>query len=215
MSNNFSSISKFYDALGFLVFGNALKKSQLYFMNKIPPHSKVLVVGGGTGWFLEELVKITSLQKVVYVEASIQMMKLSQQRIAAINPRTELAFINSPIETISLDEKFDVIITNYFLDLFREDQSASIAAHLLLTLNSKGIWMVTDFKVNPKFIHKIWQKALLRIMYLFFRYTSGIEANRLPDLPLIFKQLNLKKIYSEEFFSGMMESAVYKKDWKD
>lgn len=216
-ANNFNYISGFYDSLGFLVFGNSLKNSQLHFLSKIPPNSKVLVVGGGTGWFLEELLKTNSIKEVLYIESSSEMMRLSQKRVEGNNHETEIKFINSPLEKISLQEKFDVIITNYFLDLFNEEQLKIIVPKLYSHLNTNGLWLISDFKISPKTFHKAWQRCLLKIMYLFFRITSGVEATHLSDFHILLEELKLKKINSEEFFYGMMESVVYekRKDWKD
>ena len=181
-------------------------------MNKIPPNSRVLIAGGGTGWYLEELLKVNKVKKVLYIESSSEMMMLSQKRIEGINHDAELEFINSPIEEVTINEKFDVIITNYFLDLFKEAQLKIMVAKLYIHLEKNGLWLISDFKINQNPFHKIWQKCLLKIMYLFFKFTSRVEANHLSDFRFFIEALKLKKNNSEEFFYGMIESVIYKKE---
>ena len=51
------------------------------FIEHISRNSKILIVGGGTGWILEELSKIYKTDiEITYVEKSSQMIALSKQK---------------------------------------------------------------------------------------------------------------------------------------
>ena len=47
---------------------------RFFFLDRIAADSKVLILGGGSGWLLEELSKINTDVTVVYVEASKVML---------------------------------------------------------------------------------------------------------------------------------------------
>ena len=79
--SNFNLIAPVYDFLAKMVFGSHLKKAQTIFLNQIKEGDRVLVVGGGTGWILEELNQLNKPIKVVYVEPSTKMMSLSKARL--------------------------------------------------------------------------------------------------------------------------------------
>ena len=49
--NGFNSIAPVYDALATLVFGRSIRNAQLCFLGDIGYRGKVLILGGGTGWF--------------------------------------------------------------------------------------------------------------------------------------------------------------------
>lgn len=209
--NNFNSIARLYDVLCYMVFRNVLKKSQLHFIHQIPHEAHVLIVGGGTGWYLLELLKIIPCKKIVYVEASSEMISLSKKKIAGLSHYTPIEFIEGSIESIYLQEPFDVIVTNYVLDIFREEKLSAIMEKLYYSLKKDGLWMVTDFKITNNRYHKHWQKLLVKMMYRFFRSVSQIENDRLLSFSDFFKKLKVKNVHSKDFFSGMIESTVYKK----
>ncbi len=100
MAANYNNSAWFYDTLSKVIYGKALVRSQVYLLPFIPPESKILLIGGGTGWILEEIAKVhSSGLAITYVEVAANMMKLSQKRNAGGN---KVAFINDAIENVPL-----------------------------------------------------------------------------------------------------------------
>jgi ubiquinone/menaquinone biosynthesis C-methylase UbiE len=62
-NKNFDFIAPYYDFLSKLIFGKRLRIAQTSLLSKIPRHQRILLVGGGTGWILPELLQICSLLK--------------------------------------------------------------------------------------------------------------------------------------------------------
>jgi tRNA (cmo5U34)-methyltransferase len=211
-SNNFNKIAPYYNSLSTIVFRKSIKESELYFLNKIPSNTKVLIIGGGTGWYLYELLKTNCCKKITYLEASSEMIRLTKKKIAALAYSTEIEFIEAPIEDVKLMEQFDVVVTNCVLDLFKEEKLKIVMKKIYSNLKDEGLWMFTDFKINKNIFHSFWQKILIAFMYAFFRATTKIETDKLLPFEKIFNQLNLKRIDSRNFYSGMIESVVYKKN---
>ena len=58
MANNYNGIAKFYDALSRIVFQRSIIISAQFLIEFIADNNKVLIVGGGTGWILEEISKL-------------------------------------------------------------------------------------------------------------------------------------------------------------
>src|SRR5579872_6146211 len=115
--NEFDGISTIYDQLSQLVFGENLVESQKTFLKKIPNQSTILILGGGTGWILVELLKAQPNCEVWYIEASQKMISLSKEKTKSDN---RVHFIHGTEDQIP-DVKFDVVITNFYLDLFDDD----------------------------------------------------------------------------------------------
>jgi spermidine synthase len=81
MAGNYDNSASFYDGLSRLVFGRTLIAAQVAFLSSIPKNAKVLIIGGGTGWILEEITRLyPSGLTITYVEISANMMALSQKR---------------------------------------------------------------------------------------------------------------------------------------
>jgi ubiquinone/menaquinone biosynthesis C-methylase UbiE len=207
MGNNYNSIANIYDFLSRFVFGKSIVKAQIFLLKHIPVNSKVLIVGGGTGWILEELSKIHDEGiEITYVEKSAKMIELSKQKNTKNN---SVEFINKGIEEFSTEEKFDVIFTAFLFDNFLPEKIEFVFSKLDQLLKPNGSWLYADFR-NDKKDSKSWQKFLLKTMYLFFKLTCDIETQQLINMNTYFFG-SYAKIAERFFYSNFIKSVVYKK----
>jgi hypothetical protein len=65
MAASFNNSAWFYDRLSRLVYGKAIVNTQLYLLGYIQPNSNILIVGGGTGWILDEITRLHPMPKVM------------------------------------------------------------------------------------------------------------------------------------------------------
>ena len=119
--NDFNFVAPFYKSLSRLVFGDTLVQAQRYFLNQIPIGSKILILGGGDGALLSYL-DIT--YKVDFVEMSSKMIALAENQ----DYLCEVNFVLGD-ESI-LTESYDVIITPFVLDCFKEDKLQEVLQKL-------------------------------------------------------------------------------------
>ena len=207
MNPNFNLVARPYDFISRLVFGNALVESQVRLLSIIPSKSKILVVGGGTGWILEEIAKVHPAGlEITYVEVSLAMLDLSRLRQYKQN---HVTFIHKPIEEYQTDAIFDVIITPFFFDLFKENKVNFLFAHIDKKLINNGLWLYTDF-IPPKYQIHLWQKILLKSMYWFFGFLSQVEARKLVNMDFYFEK-NYTKISENWFYARFIRSNIYQK----
>lgn len=200
---NFDRVAPVYDSLARFFFGQSIRSSQVSALHLIPDGSTILILGGGTGWILEEIDRRAANCRIWYIDQSQQMIVLARSRSGLKNI---ISFIQGSVSSIPQGQKFDVIITNFFLDLLPDKTLHGILSSLLKLLNPGGLWFVTDFVDN-----KWWHSVYLFIMYRFFRLATGIEANRLPDWKQGIAGLRLIKVERRFFYYGFIESGVYKK----
>jgi len=205
MAANYNNSAWFYDTLSKVIYGKALVRSQVYLLQFISPGSNILIVGGGTGWILEEIAKVhSSGLQITYVEVAADMMKLSQKRNASDN---EVVFINDAIENVPLANNFDVVITPFLFDNFTEENLQKIFKHIGKSLKPRGIWLNTDFRLTGKW----WQKVLLKSMLLFFRLVCHIEAKQLPCIEKCFEKNGYKITQQKSFFGDFILSTAFQK----
>jgi ubiquinone/menaquinone biosynthesis C-methylase UbiE len=202
MASNYDNSAWFYDRLSRLVYGKALVNAQVYLLQFVKPNSTILIAGGGTGWILEELAKIhpTGLT-ITYIEISAKMMSLSKKRWRADN---EVTFINSAAEDVPATTRFDVLITPFLFDNFKEETLQKIFGHLHFQLKASGMWLNTDFQLSGKW----WQNVLLKSMFIFFRLICGIETSVLPDIEKEFNLYNYNIIAEKTFFGDFILSTA-------
>ena len=206
MAANYNNSAWFYDRLSRLVYGNALINAQLYLLDYIKPDTRILIVGGGTGWILDELTRILpSGLKITYVEVAADMMALSKKRNTGSN---EVVFINDAIENVNLSPDFDVVITPFLFDNFTEQTLHIVFAHIHSLLKPGGLWLNADFQLTGKW----WQQFLLKSMFLFFKVICGIEAGKLPGIEAYFTSNNYKVISEKTFFNDFIAAKVYRGD---
>jgi cyclopropane fatty-acyl-phospholipid synthase-like methyltransferase len=207
MDPDFNKVARPYDFISRLVFGNSLVEAQISSLPAILPNSHILIVGGGTGWILEEITKIhSSGLKISYVENSSVMIKLSKKRNWKQN---KVVFFHQSIQDFHMNKPFDVIITPFFFDLFKREKVEMLFFDLDKKLNKDGLWLYTDF-IPEKYQNRLWQKALLKTMYFFFGHTSKVEARELIDMDLYFTKV-YTKISENWFYGRFLRAVVYQK----
>jgi ubiquinone/menaquinone biosynthesis C-methylase UbiE len=204
MAGNYDNSASFYDSLSRLVFGKALVNAQVYLLPHIPQNSNVLIVGGGTGWILEEITKLQpSGLSITYVEISAKMLALSRKRATGKN---EVTYINQAIETADLSPDFDVVITPFLFDNFTEATLPVVFDHIHKTLKPGGLWLYTDFRLTGKW----WQYAMLKSMLLFFKILCGVESWHLPDVARQFGGHGYEVIEEKSFYGDFVVTRAYK-----
>lgn len=205
MKNNFDVITPWYDRIGRLIFGNTLIRSQSASLSYIKEGDDILILGGGSGHILTAIDHLDVKVNITYIELSSQMIKLAQARQPFKN--IAIKFINTDALQTQLP-KADVVITNYFLDVFTLTNLKRVMDAIDQTLSDAGIWMCTDFRRT----NSIFKNGLIKLMYLFFRLSSKLEGNKLQDFDVQFFRLNYKKIFSKFYFGNMIQAAVYTKN---
>lgn len=200
--NRFNVIAPFYDRLAAVVFGADILESQLCFLTEVPPHAKVLVLGGGTGKWLNELLRINPTCVVYYVDASSKMLAIAKSRC---NSKGQVNFIHGTEESIP-DEKYEIVVTYFFVDLFDESKLDMLIRDIGEKLKVGGQWIVADFVRERN-----WHRLLLGVMYAFFAFLRAVDTTKLPDWQEIFIQNNYQVQKSKSFFRNFIKSCVYDK----
>lgn len=205
MSANYNNSAWFYDGLARLVYGKVLINAQVYLLHQIPANSNVLIVGGGTGWILDELSRIQPKGlAITYVEVAPAMMALSKKRNTGDN---KITFINDAIENVVLPPDFDVVVTPFLFDNFTEQTLHQVFNRISGLLKKDGLWLNCDFQLTGKW----WQWVMLKSMFVFFRLICNIEASKLPNIKKCFEEEGFTPIMQRNFFGQFIGTGIYKK----
>lgn len=201
-SANFDGVAAIYDTLSNVVFGRSMVRSQTFYLRDIPSGAKVLIIGGGTGWLLKELLVVNSTCSIWYIEASAKMLELTKERISKSSNAIHL--IHGTEDSIPPGIKFDAVITHFYLDLFSQISCNQVIQKISRSMHVKSMWLVTDF-INKTW----WQNILLFVMYKFFRLTSHIEASNLPAWQQLLKTNGFIEDKSNFFFWKFIRSSLF------
>jgi ubiquinone/menaquinone biosynthesis C-methylase UbiE len=208
MQNNYDHIAPYYDFLSRMVYFRSQVKAQSDQLKFIPADSKVLIVGGGTGWILEEIAKVRpSGLSIVYVEISEKMLNISRKRNSMAN---QVEYVHAAAEDFTSYQQFDIIITAFLFDNFSDNTILSVFNKLHHLLNVRGYWLFSDFYYSKK-SGKKWQYYLLKTMYAFFSKISDVEARMLINTENIFISHNYRAAEVQHYYAGFIKAIVYQK----
>ncbi|GAB4025482.1 class I SAM-dependent methyltransferase [Spirosoma gilvum] len=206
MGGNFNAIAPIYDALAFMVFGRTLQQAQLIWLNRIPTGATILIVGGGTGWLLQQVLTRCQPRQVVYLETSSQMLARASRRILDQSVMGSVEFRLGDETSLTENDQFDVIMTPFVLDLFTASfLQTTFVPRLYRVLKPGGFWLVTDFVSTVRW----WQQALLWLMIRFFRVAAGIQIRQLANWQLVLAKTGLALREQKHRFQGMVASEVW------
>lgn len=200
---SFDWIAPVYDALARLVFGRRLQQAQRWLLDRIPPEASVLVVGGGTGWLLEPLLRQCRPARVLYLEPSARMLARASERMLRQALTGTVTFQLGDERDLPPQPAFDVVLTPFVLDLFTEQTLRQrVIPALRSQLRPGGQWLIADFVPT----HVGWQRALLWLMIRFFRLTAGIEARQLANWSACLAEAGLLRHDRKPFVGGMVSA---------
>lgn len=206
----FDRVAWCYDALAALVFGQALKKAQRAALAGLPtgaPH--VLILGGGTGWVLLEVLRRRPAATVLYLEASPNMLARAQARLHRECPAAmaQVEFRHGTQAALSAAERFDALITFFVLDCIGPDEIEGALQQLGAAQQPGAPWLLADFRPA----RHGWRRGLLAAMYAFFGFTTGLRARELTDIRPTLAGLGLVAENSCTFFGGAVEAVIFTK----
>ncbi|MET0287537.1 MAG: class I SAM-dependent methyltransferase [Polyangiales bacterium] len=209
--NDFDAVSTIYDSLAGLVFAGAIRRSQLELLPQIDGADKVLIIGGGTGWFLLELLKRTTAKQVVYLELSKDMLRKSRALVEREAPEHlhRVEFRHGTEQSLGAEDgHFDVIATNFFLACFGDENCTRVVTRLHPFLAPQGRWLFVDFQYPERGWARLAALVLFKVMFTFFNLVSDLEARRPPDYELGFRRVGLRASLERPFFARMIRARL-------
>ena len=205
MAANYDNTTWFYKRLSKLVFGQTQVKAQEYFLSRVKTGANILIIGGGTGGILESLTSLHPVGlHITYMEISANMMTLSHKRNTGQN---EVTYITKNIEEVTFSQQFDVVITAFLFDNFSNESLAAVFPIIDAQVKPDGIWLNTDFQLTGP----LWQKVMLKGMYIFFRLMGAVKVTWLPDVKRMFRVHGYHLLDKKTFYGHFISATVYRK----
>jgi SAM-dependent methyltransferase len=209
---NCDRIARYYEALEHLSFGRSLERSRFAFLGEASASRRAILCGGGDGRFLARLLWESSRVEVDFVDLSPKMIELAERRVAGMGRvfQERVRFYCGDIREFKpRPEGYDLIVTHFFLDCFREQELAQVVAHLASCGVPQGRWIVSDFREADGLIGRIWTGAIIHGLYAAFRLTTGMRANQLPDYAGALARRGYRLRCEERDLGGLLHSSLW------
>jgi ubiquinone/menaquinone biosynthesis C-methylase UbiE len=221
---NCDPIARWYRWLEYIGFGRELERRRIAFLGDISDARKVLVLGEGDGRFLVRLFEQT-IQKpmkerpmsewpgveIHYVDLSLRMLELARKRLeAAGHTGDAITFQQANALTILLPRaQYDLIVTHFFLDCFNEAEAAKLVQNISDAALPHARWLISEFRQSEVGWRAAWAWLWLRLLYLFFRVTTGLETTRLIDHHGLLLRTGFRLSRAETARFGLLVSELW------
>ncbi len=182
--------------------------AQVELLGYVKAESRTLIVGGGTGWILEEIAdRYPTGLRITYVECSGEMMRRAKRRRIGENV---VSFVALPVEEFVTDERFDCILTGFVFDNFSGELAGRVMRRLCPMLTRDGCWLFADFYYR-RGEGRFWQGLMLATMYFSARLICRVDARELPDMDGLFEQAGLVPAQVLWYYKGFIKAVAYRR----
>ncbi len=208
---SFDGIARHYRWLETIAFGHALHRARTHWIDKIKRPKRTLIVGEGNGRFLCDLLHIHPRIDIDCVDSSDGMIQLARARLQRTCPESfqHVRFFCEDILKWSPCDSYDLLVTHFFLDCFTCPQLRRVIEKLARAAEPGAAWLIADFTMPRSRLAQIHARCWLKVMYSFFRATTGITAGDLVD-PFPFLSANgFVRSASRPSRTGMLKSDLF------
>lgn len=159
-----------YEVTGTLYSMGRIPKCKVAMLQHLKPGDKVLIAGVGHGTEAIEASKLGA--HVTAVDLSKTMLDHFQRRIDKHNPPTPITLVHDDIFNVKDVEKYDMVIANFFLNVFPEQPVKKVANHLATMVKPGGYFVVGDFMLPEKGWRGLLQRLNWYIAISFYSMTT-------------------------------------------
>ncbi|MFI5150360.1 MAG: class I SAM-dependent methyltransferase [Bacteroidia bacterium] len=209
----FNRLAPYYDTCVHLLFGQALEKAQLHFLNKDILYNKILILGGGTGFLLPVLLRKNPGAQICYLDISSAMISKARARVEKEFPQGsgQIDFICGSYSDLHSGFRAELIITPFVLDCFPKDELEIVIQTLSLNLIPGGKWLFVDFVKPVSILPRIFSFLLIRPLYAVFNLISGLGLKKLPDYAVIFNTYGFKLRAEAAYCASLVKARMYER----
>jgi ubiquinone/menaquinone biosynthesis C-methylase UbiE len=185
---NFDRLAALYPWLETVCDGGLMQRCRTAFLPRTRECRRALVLGEGPGKFLTALLRQQPDLNVTCVEHCAAMIEQTRRRLQAAGlDAARVTFQQmDALDWTPPAEKFDLVVTHFFLDCFRPEQLQQLVPRLAASTTPEALWLVADFRVPERGWTRWRAQVLLALLYAFFKLTTALAASRLtPPEPLL------------------------------
>lgn len=169
------------------------------------------MLGEGDGRFLSAFTRLNARSEVDYVDASAAMLALARSRLArTAATATKTRFFQLDVRHQALPgTTYDLIVTHFFLDCLNDLEVIDVVDKVANSAAPNTRWVVSDFAQPDGGVSKYIGMWLVQVLYLFFRRTARLEAQKLPSYRPALCSAGFVLEKKERFAGGILFSEIW------
>ncbi len=183
--------------------GSSLQQRRRWFLPELKTARRALVLGDGDGRFLRELLRENPTVRADYVDLSGRMLELARQKAGTARVTYRQADARA---ADFAPREFDLIATHFFFDCFGPKELNRLIERITAAAKPRARWVVSEFRTP-----NIAARLLVRLLYLFFRLTTGLRTRQLADHRPILEAHGFRRIATAPGCGGVLISELWER----
>jgi len=209
---SFDRLAPHYRWMEAVCAGELLQRCRARWLPEVQNARRVLLAGEGNGRMLSACARALPESEFTVVDQSREMLARARRRWEKLGPHKRATFKQVDLrEWDSRYEPFDLIITNFLLDCFAAGELQQVINRLAATTTPQARWLNADFTVPSRGWQRVRAQVGLKIAYGFFRWTTGISANRIVDPAAFLCAAGFTLSAREQFDHGLLYSELWER----
>ena len=193
MSDKYRIVGPVYDFLSNLYSGKSIHhcKTAMLDMKTIQPGTRVLFAGVGHGRDALRAAELGADVTVVDLsETMLRKFSEAQQREA---PHLSIRQLHSDIMKVEEFEQYDIVVANFFLNVFDEDTMVKVLEHLITLGKPAARIVVGDFCYpTGNILARTFKKVYWYLAVFFFWLLANNSFHKIYNYPEHMQRLGLQ-----------------------
>ena len=192
MKDRYKFIGPAYDFLSSIYGGESIHncKRAMLETDNVKPGDKILIAGVGHG---KDAIRAAELgADVTVVDLSETMLRKFQEAVDKHPDKLTIRQVHSDILKFEEFDQYDMVIANFFLNVFSESMMKEILRHLMKCAKTNAHVVVGDFEYpSGGIINRTLQKAYWYGAVTIFWAVANNAVHNIYNYPEVMKELGL------------------------
>jgi ubiquinone/menaquinone biosynthesis C-methylase UbiE len=209
---NCDRIARWYEAAEHLSFRRALECRRFAYVARLAESRRALLCGGGDGRFLAELLLANPEVEVTYVDLSMEMMRIAEQRVTLLGKsyRKRVQFFCADVLTfVPPHGGYDLFATHFFLDCLTRDDIRMLILKMLEWARPRAKWVLSEFHYSHSVFGRLWTGAIIRALYAAFRVATGLRVTHITPHTALLHSAGFHRQQREIATGGLLISELW------
>lgn len=191
MRDKYKLVGPIYDWLSAFYSGKSIHECKIAMLDRLQPGDRVLFAGVGHGRDAVHAARRGA--EVTVVDLSETMLKKFQANLAKEGVEVAIRQVHGDIMLVEEYERYDMVVANFFLNVFHEDMMVKVLQHLIRLGKPGARVVVGDFSfptghLLARAVKTLYWYGAVGFFWLF----AGNAFHNIYDYPERMKQLGLR-----------------------
>jgi len=208
---NFDRLAPHYHWMEALSSGGLLQRARTVWLDELQGCRRILSAGEGHGRFAAACTARFPEAELTCVEASAAMIAVAKARLDH-RAASSVRWHHAELLPWPAEEKFDAIVTCFFLDCFAPGELSAVVGKLADCTAPNAVWLVVDFAIPSHRVARWRALAVHALMYAFFRRSVALPARRLTAPDALLRAHGFKLCGRRESSWGLLRADCWRRD---